>query len=90
MQHYIRTREIYEKAISSTLPDKEIKELCVRYADMEKRLGEIDRARAIYIHASQFSDPRVDVRYWKTWEDFEVRYGNEVRPDQYDLVIFYL
>lgn len=31
----------------------------MRFADMERKLGEIDRARAVYTYASQFSDPRV-------------------------------
>ena len=28
-----------------------------RYAALERRLGEIDRARALYVHSSQFADP---------------------------------
>ena len=35
------------------------REMCVRFADLERKLGEIDRARAIYMHASQMADPRV-------------------------------
>ena len=35
------------------------REVCLRYAELEARLGEIDRARAIYSHGSQISDPRV-------------------------------
>ena len=38
-----------------------IREMCVRFADLERKLGEIDRARAIYMHASQLADPRVRV-----------------------------
>jgi pre-mRNA-splicing factor SYF1 len=37
------------------------REICVRYADMERKLGEIDRARAIYVHCSQICDPRVSL-----------------------------
>jgi pre-mRNA-splicing factor SYF1 len=44
---------------------------------MERRLGEIDRARAIYGHASQFCDPRTSPEFWKKWESFEVQHGNE-------------
>ena len=51
--------------------------MCVKFAEMERRLGEIDRARAIYGHASQFCDPRVDAVFWKKWEAFEVQHGNE-------------
>jgi pre-mRNA-splicing factor SYF1 len=68
------TRPIYERAIAA-LPDKEAKDVCL--AEMERRLGEIDRARAIYGHASQFADPRVEKGFWQTWEQFEVAHGNE-------------
>ncbi|CAI4219860.1 unnamed protein product [Parascedosporium putredinis] len=70
------TRPIYEKAIS-TLPDTEARDMCLKFADMEKRLGEIDRARAIYGHASQFCDPRTNPDFWSKWEAFEVQHGNE-------------
>lgn len=35
------------------------REMCLRFADLERKLGEIDRARAVYMHASQMADPRV-------------------------------
>jgi hypothetical protein len=37
------------------------------------QVGEVDRARAIYVHASSLSDPRNDPGFWKDWNDFEVR-----------------
>lgn len=52
------TRPIYERAIES-LPDRQTAEMCMRFAALERKLGEIDRARAIFAHASQFCDPRV-------------------------------
>lgn len=68
------TREIYEKAIE-VLPDDGARlaekltecnnkwycyrEMSLNYAELETKLGEIDRARAIYSHGSQMSDPRV-------------------------------
>lgn len=70
------TRQIYERAIAA-LPDSEAKDMCLKFADMEKRLGEIDRARAIYGHASQFCDPRTSPEFWTKWEQFEVQHGNE-------------
>ncbi|KAF4452856.1 hypothetical protein F53441_4358 [Fusarium austroafricanum] len=70
------TRPIYERAITA-LPDVEAKDMCLKFADMEKRLGEIDRARAIYGHASQFCDPRTNPDFWSKWEQFEVQHGNE-------------
>ena len=71
-----RTRQIYEKAIE-VLGETESREMCVRFAEMETKLGEIDRARAIYGHCSQMCDPRVTADFWQTWKDFEVKHGNE-------------
>ena len=70
------TRPIYERAIAA-LPDREAKDMCLKFAEMERRLGEIDRARAIYGHASQFCDPRTTPTFWQKWESFEVQHGNE-------------
>ncbi|KAF2838854.1 pre-mRNA-splicing factor syf1 [Patellaria atrata CBS 101060] len=70
------TRPIYERAIAA-LPDNEAKEMCLKFAEQERRLGEIDRARAIYGHASQFCDPRTSPQFWQKWESFEVQHGNE-------------
>lgn len=70
------TRKIYELAISA-LPDAEAKDMCLKFAEMERRLGEVDRARAIYGHGSQFADPRTDTTFWNTWDKFEVVHGNE-------------
>lgn len=52
------TRPIYEKAIEVLAEDK-ARDMCLRFADLERKLGEIDRARAVYAHCSQICDPRV-------------------------------
>ena len=70
------TRPIYQRAIE-VLPDREAREMCLKFAEMERRLGEIDRARAIYGHGSQFCDPRLTPTFWQKWESFEVQHGNE-------------
>eukprot|EP00800_Vazella_pourtalesii_P004699 TRINITY_DN1544_c0_g1_i1.p1 TRINITY_DN1544_c0_g1~~TRINITY_DN1544_c0_g1_i1.p1 ORF type:complete len:482 (+),score=137.30 TRINITY_DN1544_c0_g1_i1:558-2003(+) len=70
------TREIYEKAIED-LPDESCRVMCMRYAELERALGEIDRARGVYSHAAQISDPRVCQEFWETWKEFEVKHGNE-------------
>ena len=41
------TRPIYENAHRGAAGQGRQKEMCLRFADMERRLGEIDRARAI-------------------------------------------
>ena len=48
-----------------------------RYAQLERKLGEIDRARAILVHISALCDPRRDKAFWAEWKDFEVAHGNE-------------
>jgi pre-mRNA-splicing factor SYF1 len=68
------TRPIYERALES-LPDKQTSEMCRRFAQMERKLGEIDRARAIYAHASQFCDPRIEPAFWAEWNTFESECG---------------
>ena len=71
-----RTREIYEAAIDA-LPESQVRDMCLRFAATETRLGEVDRARAIYAHASQYCDPRVSAAFWAEWSAFEVSHGNE-------------
>lgn len=70
------TRPIYERAIA-VLPDAAARDMCARFAEMEMRLGEIDRVRAIHGHAAQFCDPRTEPEFWERWREFEVRHGNE-------------
>ena len=64
-------------AVTSVLPDKQTAEMCLRFAALERKLGEIDRARAIYAHASQFCDPRINPNFWTEWNNFEIETGSE-------------
>lgn len=59
------------------LPDRQTAEICLRFATLERKLGEIDRARAIYAHASQFCDPRINPHFWSEWNSFEIETGSE-------------
>ncbi|KAH7107717.1 protein prenylyltransferase [Auriculariales sp. MPI-PUGE-AT-0066] len=70
------TREIYQRAIE-VLPDQPTAKMCVRFANMERKLGEIDRARSLFAHASQFCDPRVHAEFWQSWKDFEAETGSD-------------
>ncbi|MEW5299624.1 MAG: hypothetical protein WDW36_002620 [Sanguina aurantia] len=76
-----KVREIYETAIEleppSDLPDADCKTMCLRYSGLERKLGEIDRARSILVHASALADPRKDKAFWGEWKSFEVNHGNE-------------
>ncbi|EGD76556.1 pre-mRNA-splicing factor SYF1 [Salpingoeca rosetta] len=72
------TRALYAKALEDDhLADKDTRSIALQFASLETKLGEIDRARAIYSHASQVADPRSANKYWSAWNDFEVRHGNE-------------
>jgi pre-mRNA-splicing factor SYF1 len=70
------TRSIYERALE-VLPDRQTAEMCLRFAALERKLGEIDRARSIYAHASQFCDPRLNPQFWTQWNSFEIETGSE-------------
>ncbi|KAI8924790.1 hypothetical protein BC831DRAFT_463626 [Entophlyctis helioformis] len=72
----VSTRDIYQRALE-TLPDRQARDFALKFADMETKLGEVDRARAILAYASQVSDPRMDPGFWRSWQEFEVKYGNE-------------
>ncbi|KAK4746415.1 hypothetical protein SAY87_012727 [Trapa incisa] len=72
-----KTRDIYEQSIESGLPDKDVKVMCLKYSELEKSLGETDRARGIYVFASQYADPRSNLDFWNKWQEFEVQHGNE-------------
>lgn len=39
------------------LSDEDCKVIYMKFAELEKKLGELDRARALYIHASYLSNP---------------------------------
>lgn len=70
------TRPIYERAIE-VLPPRQTAQMCLRFASLERKLGEIDRARAVYAHASQFCDPRTLPDFWAEWNAFEIDTGSE-------------
>lgn len=70
-----KTREVYEKAME-TVPEDKVKDVALRFADLETKLGEVQRARMIFTYASQFCNPQTQVTFWEMWRDFEARYGN--------------
>mmetsp|Transcript_16009 Transcript_16009/g.48093 ORF Transcript_16009/g.48093 Transcript_16009/m.48093 type:complete len:1025 (+) Transcript_16009:175-3249(+) len=71
-----RTREIFEQAIARLRHDQ-VADICVQFATLETKLGEIDRARSILAHGAQYCDPTHRMDYWKNWHQFEVQHGNE-------------
>ncbi|OMJ12408.1 Pre-mRNA-splicing factor syf1 [Smittium culicis] len=71
------TRKIYEQAIAELADEQQALSMCLEYLQLETKLGEIDRARALFGYGSQFADPRVSADFWKKWHQFEVQFGNE-------------
>ena len=71
-----RTRELYERAIEA-LPELQVKDMCLRFAAMETKLGEVERARAIYTHAGAFCDPALHAAFWALWQEWELKHGTE-------------
>lgn len=73
-----KARQAYEELVqSSAFTNEQCKHLCQDYAQLERRLGEIERARALYSYASQFANPKDDPSFWDAWHSFEVQHGNE-------------
>ncbi|KDO33541.1 hypothetical protein SPRG_19174 [Saprolegnia parasitica CBS 223.65] len=73
----VHTRKIYERAMEH-LPDALVWKLALKFASFETALGELERARAVYRHASQFCDPRLhEVDFWSVWHAFEIGHGSE-------------
>ena len=74
-----KVRDVFESALNTTTSASEtvIRVLTMRFAEFERKLGELDRARALYVHASQFSDPRRHASFWQEFEKFEIQHGNE-------------
>ncbi|TIB61632.1 hypothetical protein E3P78_02697 [Wallemia ichthyophaga] len=70
------TRPVYEKSLEE-LPDKSAIVMGLRFANLERKLGEIDRARSIYAHTSQFCDTRIQKEFWNEWNQFEIDHGSE-------------
>eukprot|EP00923_Selenidium_pygospionis_P055304 GHVN01096409.1.p1 GENE.GHVN01096409.1~~GHVN01096409.1.p1 ORF type:complete len:968 (+),score=240.43 GHVN01096409.1:10-2913(+) len=73
----IRTRPIYEEAIDALNSDSDIRDMCLRFANMERGVGEVDRVREIYKHASQYCNPVREGDFWREWREYEVSHGSE-------------
>lgn len=70
-------RPIYEEAIKS-LPFPDSLPFALAHSVLEEKLNEIPRARALFMHMSQFCDPRAyEATFWQKWQEFETRNGDE-------------
>ena len=69
-------REVYEAAIKAVDPAASI-DFALKYAQLEEELGELSRARALFLHTAPQCDPRTFGPFWERWREFEVRCGDE-------------
>lgn len=71
-------RPIFDQAMrDDELKDEQVVVVCLHFAHAEQRLGELDRARAIYKHGAFFQDPALQQSLWEAWASFEALCGNE-------------
>ena len=66
-----KSRELYERGLE-ILDNENVKDLGMKFIDMEIKLGEVDRARGIYIYVSQVCNPKTVLSFWNSWREFEV------------------
>ena len=78
-----KVREVFQSVLERDasapggLPDADALQLARQWAALEGRLGEVDRARAVYSHASSLANPAASPDFWDAWNAFEVAHGNE-------------
>jgi len=60
----VKTRAIYEKALNCLVFDDLIS-MGLEYSNVERKIGEIDRAREIFIYLSQYCEP--DIEEYDFW-----------------------
>lgn len=72
------TRQIFQQALND-LDDEGANEIGKEFIIVEEKLGEIDRARALYGFVSQFNNPddSLNAGFWQKWHEFEVQNGAE-------------
>ena len=84
----IKSRQIFERAFT-LLEGPDLIQVGLRFAKIERKLGEIERTRNIYAHLCQFCNPYSENQwnklFWNIWEKFEVKYGDEDSYTDYAL-----
>lgn len=71
-----KTRMLFEEALGQ-VTDDQVLEVGAHFAELETSLMEIDRARGVYEHVSQYADPSRNPEFWSRWRAFEVLHGDE-------------
>ncbi|KAJ2326013.1 pre-mRNA-splicing factor syf1, partial [Coemansia sp. RSA 2673] len=75
------TRAVYERGVAELPDDADVAALAIDFAAAERRLGEIDRARALFAYAAPLVDPRRTQAppLWSAWHEFEVTFKEMLR-----------
>ena len=82
-----RSRQLFERAFT-LLSGADLIQVGLRFAKLERKLGELERARNVYTHLSQFCNPLMIEEdeagasswsqvFWTIWEKFEIQHGDE-------------
>lgn len=75
----IKMRSLFEGIFETFTDTQQIIDIGLSFANIERKLGEIDRVRSIYLYIAQFCDVRKKdhARFWAKWNEFEIYHGNE-------------
>ena len=75
----IKARILFEADFSIFTETEQVIDIGLQFANIERKLGEIDRVRSIYQYISQYCDARKPEhqRFWNKWNEFEIYHGNE-------------
>lgn len=75
----MKMRIMFESGFEMFTLAEHIIDLGMQFANIERKLGEIDRVRGVYQYIAQFCDgKRADQqKFWMKWNEFEIYHGNE-------------
>jgi pre-mRNA-splicing factor SYF1 len=76
----METRKEFEQ-VFEFMTGPHLIQLGLRFAKLERKLGETERCRAIYEHLSQFVNPYSQTAankiFWNVWDKFELHHGDK-------------
>lgn len=73
-------RPIYEECVERITPDSRCVEYILKFASLERDLGEFKRVREILRYGAKLLAPIHNTDLWNFWDRFEIQYGSK---DQY-------
>ena len=71
-----KCREVYDYILDNS-EGENAANWCMRYAAVEVKLTEYQRARDIFKHGAQFADPSKMNEYWEAYDKFEHSFGTK-------------